>query len=837
MRNLLLLLAIIFFLSASLQFTPVGEEAFSRQSLGEVAGKWLQDTVAEFGAGTLEGTQITARGNGEISLAGLAEGFLAQGSYLSPVHRPPMPFSALGLEWQGEVPAGTSLVIEARTSSDGNTWSEWMPFQEDDDISHQDEEAVGALLLVADSSYLQYRATLTSTDPTLTPILEQVEIAYINALPGPTVEEAQAMILPRDIGNGVDQPEIISRGGWGAKENLVFGNLEYEEPYKIVVHHTVTPNFTTDPAAMVRAVFYYHTVTRGWGDIGYNYLIDWQGNIYEGRRGGEGVVGHHASDYNYGSIGIALLGDFSQTEVPEAMEESLVNLIAWAADRYGFDPHGRSFFIDEDLPNIVGHRDLWSSSCPGEYGYKILPRVREAAWEKLLQFDPRVEFTLPAEFLQGEVTLEVKSPSPTTASLQLFLDDVLVAEGEHEIQWEWDTTSVQDGEHSLRAEAVSVNGRRTKVLRTAVVDNNPPSGELIIGEGTGFISSPQVTLTFKVEDQGSGVNMMQFIGPDGEPLAEWEEFAAKKEWSFSPEEGEKVLAVQFQDAAGHFSEVYTASAILDQTPPGDWARTLQVEGEEVRVRVEDALSGLDPEKVFYTVSSNGQGWYPWQAAQLFGPEGNPSGISVPLAEHGGWIRFRVLDRAGNESISPPYVLPGTLPIPLPGLPDLVLERVMVEPQKPESGEKVVISAVLHNQGGSPAAGFWVGLLLDPAQYPEQVLGELESDLAAKWFIPGLEPGSSVSLTTQDEESGFGGILADGPHTLYLLVDLPDKEKPQGLVDETDEENNRWGPIELQVGYPPPPPGLGQEIWEMILQYLQGWLAQLQEVSTSFFGGI
>lgn len=834
MRNLLLLLGIIFFLLASLQFTPVGEEILSSQSLGEVAGKWLQDTVADFGAGTLLGTQITAQGNGEISLAQSPEGgYLDQGTYLSTVHRTSMPFSAMGVEWQGQVPAGTSLLIEARTSSDGSTWSEWMPFQLDDDISHEDEETVGALLLVPDSGYLQYRTTLAAFDSDLTPVLESVEIAYINALPGPTVEEARAMILPREVGNGVAQPEIISRTGWGAKENLVFGNLEYENPFKIVVHHTVTPNFTSDPAAMVRAVFYYHTVTRGWGDIGYNYLIDWQGNIYEGRRGGEGVVGHHSSDYNYGSIGIALLGDFSQTAVPEAMEESLVNLIAWAADRYGFDPRGHSYFIDKDLPNIVGHRDLWPSSCPGEYGYKLLPRVREAAWKQLLQVDPRIEFTLPAEFLQGEVTLDVQSPGPTTTQLQLFLDDTLVAEGEHEIQWAWDTTATADGEHTLRAVALSVSERRSKVVRSAVVDNNPPTGSLLIGQGTGFISSPEATLTFQVEDEGSGVNLVQFIGPDGEPLGEWQEFAAEKEWSFSAEEGEKSLAVQFQDGAGHLSEVYTSSAILDQTPPGDWARNLEVDGEEIWARVSDALSGLDTEQAFYTVSRNGAGWYPWQAANLFRQDGNPAGISAPLAGHAGWIRFRIADRAGNESASPPYGLPGTQPLPLPGLPDLALEPVVVEPQIPESGQKVVISATVVNQGGSASPGFWVGLLIDPTEDPREF--PLDDDLAGKWFIPSLAPGSTVSLTTQDGESGFGGVLLDGIHTIYLLVDLPAEEKPQGLVAEADEGNNLWGPMKVEVGYPPSPPWVSDDIWQRILQYLQQWLSQLQAVSTNFLG--
>ena len=76
---------------------------------------------------------------------------------------------------------------------------------------------------------------------------------------------------------------IISRAAWGADENLMTWTPEYRTVRKFVVHHTATSNGDLDPAATVRAIYYYHAVTRGWGDIGYNYLIDAQGRIYEGR--------------------------------------------------------------------------------------------------------------------------------------------------------------------------------------------------------------------------------------------------------------------------------------------------------------------------------------------------------------------------------------------------------------------------------------------------------------------------------------------------------------------------------------------------------------------------
>ena len=64
----------------------------------------------------------------------------------------------------------------------------------------------------------------------------------------------------------------------------------------MIIHHTATQNQKADPAATVRAI--YHTVTQGWGDIGYNFLVDWHGNVYEGRCGGANVVGGHLLQYN-----------------------------------------------------------------------------------------------------------------------------------------------------------------------------------------------------------------------------------------------------------------------------------------------------------------------------------------------------------------------------------------------------------------------------------------------------------------------------------------------------------------------------------------------------------
>jgi hypothetical protein len=178
---------------------------------------------------------------------------------------------------------------------------------------------------------------------------------------------------------------IIPRASWGADESLRFRNgqeiwpPEYQPVQKVIVHHTVTQNQEADPAATVRAVYYYHAVTRGWGDIGYNFLIDWHGNVYEGRYGGRDVVAGHALQYNYGSLGVAVLGTYDAVDATQPSLDSLVRVIRERAPNV--DPAGSGFFVDKpNLPNICGHRDVLSTACPGDRLYARLPDIR--CWVK-----------------------------------------------------------------------------------------------------------------------------------------------------------------------------------------------------------------------------------------------------------------------------------------------------------------------------------------------------------------------------------------------------------------------------------------------------------------------
>ncbi|MGH9266791.1 MAG: N-acetylmuramoyl-L-alanine amidase, partial [Acidimicrobiales bacterium] len=192
-------------------------------------------------------------------------------------------------------------------------------------------------------------------------------------------------------GPGAPQPDIVSRAEWGADESLRNGTPEYAPVGRFSIHHTVTASADPNPAATLRAILAYHVVANGWQDIGYNFLVDAQGRVYEGRHArsyrlgeeptglaldGQGVVGAHTLGNNTGTVGVALLGTYSSTAPATAAMRSLERLLAWSADRHGIDPLGVTQWTTGTHPTIVGHRDAVATACPGDLLYAALPAVR-----------------------------------------------------------------------------------------------------------------------------------------------------------------------------------------------------------------------------------------------------------------------------------------------------------------------------------------------------------------------------------------------------------------------------------------------------------------------------
>ena len=312
--------------------------------------------------------------------------------------RLPFPATHLGLRWQGS--EADLVEICWQVAGEWGTWhrpSIWHDAGDHD----ADVVATGLVRPVPGATHLGVRWSAGAG---------ALEAVVIEAGSGPAPVPVANRPTP-------PQPEVITRAGWGADEGMRKGPQEFAPISKLIVHHTVTPNDDPDPAQTVRAVYAYHTRHNGWNDIGYNFVVDQQGRVYEGRwarvyrpgeaptgedEGGRGVIGAHAKAVNPGTVGIAVLGDYSGGYVPPGPAlDGIVRVLAWKAGRHGIDPKGTAPFTAKDgsqrtFPNISGHRDVGETGCPGGRLYERLPEIRQRVAEAMGGAPPAAPAPQPA---------------------------------------------------------------------------------------------------------------------------------------------------------------------------------------------------------------------------------------------------------------------------------------------------------------------------------------------------------------------------------------------------------------------------------------------------------
>jgi uncharacterized protein with LGFP repeats len=215
---------------------------------------------------------------------------------------------------------------------------------------------------------------------------------HLDLVAGGTSPGDTALVSPiPDRARAAAAPEIHTRQDWGADESIRTWKPEYAPTIKAAtLHHTVSANdYTADQVpAMIRAIYRYHAVSRGWGDIGYHVLVDRFGRVWEGRYGGleSTVIGAHARGYNIGTVGVGLLGDYESVDTTAPMIDAAEAFIAWKFSLFHVDPTATTNLTDgggQKVPTIFGHRDVGRTLCPGRFGYARLPEIRSAVDERL----------------------------------------------------------------------------------------------------------------------------------------------------------------------------------------------------------------------------------------------------------------------------------------------------------------------------------------------------------------------------------------------------------------------------------------------------------------------
>lgn len=278
------------------------------------------------------------------------------------------------------VPDGTKVVANVRTSLDGQQWGEW----EDLDLEKTSTEenvfmTEVPILLAKKAKFAQYSLVLTTENVQVSPQVEEVKLTFLDP------DDKLAFVKKSwkwavDKATGKENVDIISRAEWGADESLMKWDHEYAPIKQVIVHHTAgSNNSPLDPAAVVRGIYYFHAVEKEWGDIGYNYLVDQYGNIYEGREGGLGVVAAHATSNNYGSVGVALIGNYVSEEPGANGIKGLIELIEYVGYQADLDLVSTHSFQGKNIPVVAGHRDVNYTECPGEKLYNMLSDIAKAA--------------------------------------------------------------------------------------------------------------------------------------------------------------------------------------------------------------------------------------------------------------------------------------------------------------------------------------------------------------------------------------------------------------------------------------------------------------------------
>src|SRR3989344_148825 len=441
--------------------------------------------------------------------------------YVSPSVAFDQPFSSAALSWEQDN-TEIELGVFLRSSSDGISWSEWYETA----LFYKNPPTMYSEMTVfpASSQYIQVRAMVEDTNSGAEVRIQNIHIStfpdplrrsfseaspkislisslakyVLNIFP---VFQALAQTVPADI-------KIISRAEWGANEDWRFCTSwdsakstcgtkstnpkwpsEIVPVKKFVIHHTGRSNGSNiDPKEAVRNIYLWHAIVveGGWGDIGYNYLVDQEGNVYEGRYGGDGVQAGHTFygpyckrigtagqtsapcgvasgdvevgyQMNAGSVGIAVLGNFDVEQANEKVKTAIAKLISMKSVTHGLDvtktddwpvplkvkyPDGMESGIVEsairdsgtllsgknlsfdfnfadpakplavlhNLPNIISHRDVDRTSCPGDNFYSQLEDIRRLAINPTTEFEAVFDSsTLPvAMYVTKAASGEVK---------------------------------------------------------------------------------------------------------------------------------------------------------------------------------------------------------------------------------------------------------------------------------------------------------------------------------------------------------------------------------------------------------------------------------------------
>ena len=448
-------------------------------------------------------------------------------------------FTLAGVHWRG---SGEVLL---RTRTENGQWSPWRagaPEPEDGpDPASREQTAkgwrIGNPLWVGESDRIQVRVIGDVT---------RVK-AYLVWSP--------ETLVPLRAPTATVTPPIVPRASWGADERIRRAPPSYATGVRFsIVHHTAGRNdySRAEAAAIVKGIQLFHVQGNGWNDIGYNFLVDRFGTVYEGRFGGveRNVVGAHAQGFNTGSVGIALLGTYEDASPSAAAQDAIARLIAWRLDVAHVDPTAFLTFISGGsdrysigvpvlLNGVSGHRDTGFTACPGNVLYGRLAAIAAAARGVggLKIFEPRASVSGSSIRVRGRLsqpqswTVAFKGASGTEAARGGGTGT--------SVDWTWESAGAPAGSYTW---TISAGAAR------------PASGTLRAGGG----SAPLAIGTLAAEPDA--------VSPNGDGQAD----ATTLTYSLSAPAN---VTIQIADSIGG-----VVATVVDRVWTGAGEHTLDVDG-------------------------------------------------------------------------------------------------------------------------------------------------------------------------------------------------------------------------------------------------------------------
>ncbi|MFG1603810.1 peptidoglycan recognition protein [Actinoplanes sp. NPDC049265] len=407
------------------------------------------------------------------------------------------PFALIGATWDDPgTKLDTTIDVRARSAATG-TWGAWQPLESDGrspaEPGSADSHGRGRTdpLWVDTSDAVEARTTggVLPAGLRLDLINPDVDVPRIRS---------RAAVPARPV------PRYVSRAAWGADESIVKKAPEYTPSVRaFFVHHTATSNnySCSDSARIVRGIEAYHVKSNHWNDIGYNFLVDKCGTLFEGRKGGvtRPVLGAHTLGFNSYASAIAVIGNYDGVGASATVRNVVAEVAAYKLGMYRVPPIGKSAMISSGsdlfprgtrvvLNRISGHRDTNETTCPGSTLYAQLPAIRRVAGAAPGGLRLRAMYGAVAAgsayYTRGAIRpyWAVSTPTMLMNRFDLYVDGTYVSS----------TTSagriallrLRPGRHTVTILAVHLSGRTTRLSRTVVADTTPPQ----------FVSGPSLIL-------------------------------------------------------------------------------------------------------------------------------------------------------------------------------------------------------------------------------------------------------------------------------------------------------------------------------------------------------